>query len=41
MKTKEFKIQVLKGYKIDRENSTFEMIVFKKIENELPKSWEE
>jgi len=41
METKEFKIQVLKGYKIDRENSTFEKIVFKKIENELPKSWEE
>ena len=41
METKEFKIQVPEGYKIDRENSTFEKIVFKKIENELPKSWEE
>ena len=35
------KIQVPEGYKIDRENSTFEKIVFKKIENKLPKSWEE
>ena len=41
METKEFKIQVPEGYKIDRENSTFEKIVFKKIERELPKSWEE
>ena len=41
METKEFKIQVPEGYKIDRENSTFEKIVFKKIENELPKSWED
>lgn len=41
MKTKEFKIQVPEGYEIDRENSTFENIVFKKVENELPKSWED
>ena len=41
METKEFKIQVPEGYEIDRKNSTFEKIVFKKIENELPKSWEE
>lgn len=39
METKEFKIQVPEGYKIDRENSTFEKIVFKKVENELPKNW--
>ena len=41
METKEFKIQVPEGYEIDREKSTFEKIVFKKIERELPKSWEE
>ena len=41
METKEMKIQVPEGYEIDRENSTFENIVFKKVENELPKSWED
>ena len=41
METKEFKIQVPEGYEIDREKSTFENIVFKKLEKELPKSWEE
>ena len=41
MEAKEMKIQVPEGYEIDREKSTFEKIVFKKIENELPKSWEE
>ena len=41
METKELKIQVPGGYEIDKENSTFENIVFKKVENELPKSWEE
>jgi hypothetical protein len=40
METKEMKIQVPDGYKIDRENSTFEKIVFKKVDD-LPKSWEE
>ena len=39
MKTKEFKIQAPEGYEIDKEKSTFENIVFKKIENELPKNW--
>lgn len=29
------------GYEIDRENSTFDEIVFKKVENKLPKSWED
>lgn len=33
MKTKEFKIQVPKGYEIDKENSTFECIKFKPIKN--------
>ena len=41
METKEMKIQVPEGYEIDKEKSTFEKIVFKKLENELPKSWEE
>ena len=41
METKEFKIQAPEGYEIDREKSTFENIVFKKVENELPKSWED
>ena len=41
MKTKEFKIQVPEGYKIDKEKSTFEKIVFKKVEKELPKSWDD
>lgn len=41
METKELKIEVPAGYEIDRENSTFEKIVFKKVERELPKSWEE
>ena len=40
MKTKELKIEVPQGYEIDRENSTFENIVFKKVE-ELPKRWGE
>nr|DAQ42184.1 MAG TPA: hypothetical protein [Caudoviricetes sp.] len=39
METKEFKIQVPEGYEIDKEKSTFEKIVFKKVEKELPKSW--
>ena len=41
METKELKTEVPAGYEIDRENSTFEKIVFKKIERELPKSWED
>ena len=41
METKELKIEVPAGYEIDKEKSTFEKIVFKKIERELPKSWEE
>ena len=39
MKNKELKIEVPNGYEIDREKSTFENIVFKKVENELPKNW--
>ena len=41
METKELKIQVPEGYEIDKEKSTFEKIVFKKVEKELPKSWED
>lgn len=41
METKEMKIQAPEDYEIDKEKSTFEKIVFKKVENELPKSWEE
>ena len=39
MENKELKIEVPQGYEIDKENSTFEKIVFKKIVG-LPKSWE-
>ena len=38
---KELKIEIPKGYEIDRENSTFERIVFKKVGVDLPESWEE
>ena len=37
---KTLKINVPEGYEIDKEQSTFENIVFKEIENGLPKSWE-
>lgn len=39
---KEIKVKIPKGYVIDKENSSFECIKFKKIEEkELPKTWEE
>lgn len=38
---KELKIEIPKGYEIDRENSTFERIVFKKVCADLPESWED
>lgn len=44
MKEKKLKINIPEGYEIDRENSTFEEIVFKKVEDplaKLPKTWEE
>lgn len=41
METKEMKIQAPEGYEIDKKNSTFENIIFKKVEKELPKSWED
>ena len=37
---KELKIEIPQGYEIDRQKSTFEKIVFKKIP-ENPKTWEE
>ena len=40
METKEVKIEVPQGYEIDRQKSTFEKIVFKKIDN-TPKTWKE
>ena len=44
MNTKKLKINIPEGYEIDRENSTFEEIVFKKVEDplaKLPKTWKE
>ena len=38
---KTVKITPPEGYEIDKEKSTFEEIVFKPIEQRLPKSWEE
>ena len=38
---KELKIEVPQGYEIDRKKSTFEKIVFKKIEHCKPTTWEE
>ena len=44
MEEKKLKINIPEGYEIDKEKSTFEEIVFKKVENplaKLPKTWEE
>ena len=44
MDTKKLKINIPEGYEIDKEKSTFEEIVFKKVEcplAKLPKTWEE
>lgn len=38
---KEIKINIPEGYEIDKENSSFELIKFKKIEKKLPRTWEE
>ena len=40
METKEVKIEIPQGYEIDRQKSTFEKIIFKKIP-ENPKTWED
>lgn len=41
MKEKELKIDTPPGYEVDREKSTFEKIIFKKVKNFRPKTWEE
>lgn len=44
MEEKKLKINIPEGYEIDREKSTFEEIIFKKVEDplaKLPKTWEE
>ena len=44
MEEKKLKINIPEGYESDKEKSTFEEIVFKKIEDplaKLPKTWEE
>lgn len=44
MYTKKLKINIPEGYEIDKEKSTFEEIVFKKVEDpfaKLPKTWRE
>lgn len=38
---KQLKITPPEGYEVDTEKSTFEHIVFKPIQKQLPKSWEE
>ena len=38
---KSFKVQIPEGYEIDKENSTFEYIKYKKLKSKYPKSWEE
>lgn len=40
METKEIKIEIPQGYEIDKQKSTFEKIIFKKID-ENPKTWED
>ena len=44
MEERKLKINIPEGYEIDKEKSTFEEIVFKKVEDsfsKLPKTWEE
>ena len=44
MNTKKLKFYFPEGYEIDKEKSTFEEIIFKKVEDpfsKLPKTWEE
>jgi hypothetical protein len=38
---KTLKIEIPNGFEIDKENSTFQQIVFKEIKKELPKTWKE
>lgn len=37
----DLKVNIPEGYEIDKENSTFECIKFKKKKNDFPTSWEE
>ena len=41
MENKELNIIAPEGYEIDKENSTFEKIVFKRTSNNLPKTWKD
>ena len=41
METKTFKVDIPEGYEIDKEKSTFENIVFKKVEQNFSKNWGE
>lgn len=43
MDTKKLKINIPEGYEVDKEKSTFEKIIFKKVDSlsNLPKTWEE
>lgn len=44
MEEKKLKINIPEGYEIDKEKSTFEEIIFKKVEDpfsKLPKTWKE
>lgn len=38
---KTLKIEIPNGFEIDKDNSTFEQIVFKEIKKAFPKTWEE
>lgn len=38
---KMLKIEIPEGYEVDRDNSTFEKIIFKPTKSELPKKWED
>ena len=41
METKTVKIEAPEGYEVDNEKSTFQQIIFKKIEKTLPMNWKE
>ena len=40
METRNLKIQIPEGYEIDKKESTFENIVFRRVDD-LPKRWED
>ena len=39
--TKVLKIEIPEGYEVDKDNSTFEKIIFKPTKSEFPKKWED